>query len=83
MTAPPEAGPAVLADTAPEQHGGGRRHGWGADLAVLAVHVALVLAFAHRTLLHLSTQLAGASGDSAQFAWGLKDTSWALLHGHT
>ncbi|MCW2693379.1 MAG: hypothetical protein JWM67_1983 [Mycobacterium sp.] len=83
MTAPPEAGPAVLADAAPEQHGGGRRPGWGADLAVLAVHVALVLAFAHRTLLHLSTQLAGSSGDSAQFAWGLKDTSWALLHGHT
>src|SRR5262249_23575119 len=39
--------------------------------------------FVHHVLPHLGSQIAGVPGDSAQFAWGLTYTPWALLHGHT
>jgi hypothetical protein len=50
---------------------------------VLTAHTALVILFAHKSLTHLTTQLIGVAGDSAQFAWGVTYTPWALAQGHT
>jgi hypothetical protein len=61
----------------------GRAARWAPDAAVLGLHVALVLWFAHRSLPHLTTQLIGNFGDTAQFAWGLTYTQWSLLQGQT
>ena len=52
-------------------------------MLVVCIHLTAALLFVHRVLPHFTTRLAGFSGDSAQFAWGLTYTPWALLHGHT